>query len=130
MSESKLKVYFDGACHLCSREIAHYKKIDTASKLELVDISAKDFDAGREGLSAVNVNKYMHVRNSKGEIKTGVEAFLEIWSVFPQYNLIGKLVRNPLVRPFVNIGYHTFAALRPFLPKRKISDSCSIGAKK
>jgi len=35
-----LTVYFDGACPLCRREIAHYRSRDRAARIAFLDIAA------------------------------------------------------------------------------------------
>lgn len=40
----KLTIFYDGACHLCAREIDHYKKVDTTNKILYLDIAKKSFD--------------------------------------------------------------------------------------
>jgi predicted DCC family thiol-disulfide oxidoreductase YuxK len=116
----KTIIYYDGACHLCSREMAHYRIIDLAGDLEFVDIAAPHFDAGAEGLNAKRVNQEMHVRNAKGELHTGVAALIEIWKVLPAYQKWVPVASNPFILPILKVGYFAFARVRPYLPKRTI----------
>lgn len=126
MNDPRLSVYFDGACHLCSREIEHYRKRDPQGRIHFVDISAPGFDAAAQGLDPVRVQKVMHVRLPSGELATGVQAFVEIWKALPEFARLAKLAQSPLVRPFLNGGYAMFAVIRPFLPRRKV-DRCTDG---
>ncbi|MCB0327192.1 MAG: DUF393 domain-containing protein [Bdellovibrionales bacterium] len=112
-------LFFDGACHLCSREIRHYKKIDDASILSFVDISDPSFDASAYGLDSKRVHKLMHLRTPTGDIKIGVDAFIEIWKQFDRYKNLARFVSFPLIKFFAQIGYRVFAVLRPLLPKKK-----------
>jgi predicted DCC family thiol-disulfide oxidoreductase YuxK len=123
-----LSVYFDGACILCSREIEHYRKVDRAGALRLVDISDPQFRAETEGLDPVRVQKVMHVRREDGSFVTGVEAFREIWARIPRYRWAAGLSRLPGVRQGLDLGYFCFATVRPWLPKRKRdSAACESG---
>jgi predicted DCC family thiol-disulfide oxidoreductase YuxK len=118
-----LTIYFDGACHLCSREIEHYRRKDRKGEIRFVDISLPDFSAAAEGLDPIRVQQVMHVRTRDGRILTAVDAFLEIWKVIPGMQFLQRIASLRILRPFLDFGYHTFARLRPYLPKRK---NCSV----
>lgn len=132
MTAKPLTVYYDGACHLCSREIEHYRKLDPAHRLRFVDISDLRFSAEAEGLDARAIRKEMHVRLPSGELAVGVPAFIAIWEALPGrgFELLAKAARLPLVNPLLRGGYQIFAAIRPLLPKRQrvacADGSCAI----
>ena len=121
-TEEKLTVYYDGACHLCSREIDHYRSTDDKCRLDLVDISQPGFDAEAAGLDPDNVEKVFHVKDGDGNIITGVDAFQKIWQTIDTFPLLSKLADNRLSRKGMDMGYNIFAKLRPLLPKKKIKD--------
>jgi predicted DCC family thiol-disulfide oxidoreductase YuxK len=127
MTNHLLTVYYDGACHLCSREIEHYRKRDTQGRLKLVDISAPGFVAEAVGLDRVQVQKVMHVRLADGSLVTGLQAFIAIWGVLPGMGRLAKVAQQPLINPLLRGGYLAFAALRPYLPKRKRTE-CADGS--
>lgn len=120
----KIKVFYDGLCSLCSREIKHYSKQDGCDKIEFIDITTEGFKPIEEGLDPYKVNKYMHAKDQQGEVKVKVEAFRLIWSVLPKYSWLVKYTRLPLVRQLLDFGYEFFALARPYLPKLKRS-TCS-----
>jgi len=122
----ELSVYYDGACHLCSREIEHYMKKETGGRVRYVDIAAPGFNAAAEGLDRERVQREMHVKLASGEIKTAVQAFVHLWQVLPGYGWAAKLASNPVILPVLSAGYHVFARLRPYLPKRH-RDACDNG---
>lgn len=119
------KVYFDSLCHLCSREIEHYRRRRGSESLDFIDITRPDFDAAGEGLDPSIVHQQMYVKLHDGSIKTGVDAFIAIWQQLPRYQWAAKVGRMWLVRPALDLGYKLFARLRPFLPRRKASCSNS-----
>lgn len=125
----KMKVYFDGACHLCSREVEYYRSKDKLQRLEFIDITEPSFSAEAEGLDAKRVNQIMHLRDTSGKIHLGVDAFIQIWNALPGYGIYSKLAGIPVVNRALKVGYTIFAALRPYLPKRKknlcATDHCS-----
>lgn len=123
ISEAPLVIFFDGLCPLCSREIEHYRHQAGSEMLKFVDITEADFDAKKEGLDPLQVHKLMHVRTPEGHLKTGVDSFIAIWQRLPKYNWLADFAKKTWVRPFLDLGYHSFAAIRPYLP-RKTRDNC------
>ncbi len=123
---SELTVYYDGACHLCSREIAHYQKKDKLQRIEFMDISKPSFDAQREGLDPLQVNRVMHARLANGECQTGIDAFIAIWQTLPGYGWMAYLAKHSGVHWLLSVIYKGFAKIRPWLPKRKAVE-CATG---
>jgi predicted DCC family thiol-disulfide oxidoreductase YuxK len=120
-----LTVYFDGLCRVCDAEISVYKKSAGAEKIRFMDITAKDFDAGREGVDPFAVHKVMHAKRADGSLATRVEAFIEIWKVLPKYQWLAKVASASALRPLLNVGYEGFARIRPWLPKKQRAQDCS-----
>jgi predicted DCC family thiol-disulfide oxidoreductase YuxK len=124
MKAPKLKIYYDGLCHLCSMEIVHYRKQPGSESLEFIDITSKGFDANREGVDSQRVNKEMHVRRQDGSLAIGVDAFVAIWEVLPRYRWAARMARLGIVNLAMRAGYTVFAEIRPYLPKR--AESCDL----
>ena len=126
----ELTVYYDGLCHLCSREIEFYQKHQYGDKIQWIDISSSTFDANAAGLDSNALNFYLHARLPSGEVLQGVDSFIEIWKVLKVSPLIIGFVEAVWVKPFLKAGYHAFALLRPYLPKKKReeceSDQCDL----
>lgn len=119
-----LTVFYDGACHLCSREIDQYRRKDVRGQIEFIDIAAKGFDAHAWRVDPVRVNQVMHARDKTGETFTEVAAFAAIWRALGWQRLAGVAL-SPYVLPFLTLAYRLFArGIRPYLPKRKV-DQCS-----
>ncbi|MEN9723608.1 MAG: hypothetical protein RJB38_1594 [Pseudomonadota bacterium] len=119
------RVYFDGKCVLCSREIEFYRKQSGAEALEWVDISYPGFDAKAEGLDPLTVMRVFHVRNELGELVTGVDGFIEIWKRLPALSLWVKGSKLPGARTLMKWGYQVFIRVRPWLPRRE--EDCPDG---
>ena len=115
----KAKVYYDGLCPLCSREIEHYRHREGAESLQFIDITASDFDALREGLDPYRIHREMHVRAKDGSLKTGVDGFIEIWRHLPRYNWAARAAQIKPLKIILDLGYWIFARIRPLLPRRK-----------
>jgi predicted DCC family thiol-disulfide oxidoreductase YuxK len=131
-----IQVFFDGACVVCSREIAHYVRMDQEQRLIPIDISHSDFDPKPYGITLDDFMYELHVIDQRGRVYRGVEGFWAIWQAFPSstaLGLLGSLITLPLVNPLARLSYKVFARLRPFLPKHKDlceSGTCRIGKRK
>jgi predicted DCC family thiol-disulfide oxidoreductase YuxK len=115
---ANISIFFDGLCPLCSREIDHYRKQSGSENLNFVDITNSAFSAESEGLDPHEVHKVMHIKRANGEVQTGVDAFIAIWDMLPRYKWLSRNAKQPIVRPFLDIGYHAFALIRPYLPRK------------
>jgi predicted DCC family thiol-disulfide oxidoreductase YuxK len=112
-------IYYDGLCLLCSREIEHYRKQKGSDRFQFIDITSPGFDAGLYGLDPFKVHRVMHVRDTSGNLKTGVEAFRAIWKELPRYQFLYRLTDNKIAGALMQIGYSGFAQIRPYLPRKK-----------
>jgi len=122
MNSALLTIFYDGLCPLCSREIILYRKKDTQNKINFVDITLPGFSAEKEGLDPVAVIKIFHVKTADGAILTRVEAFAAIWKILPGFGTLTWLAEKPLLLLLMNAGYEVFAAVRPYLPRKKTQD--------
>ena len=124
----QLRIFYDGACHLCYREVKAYKKKDYSNLLLLVDISSNEFDANNYGLDNHLVNIHMHSMSEDGKIYKGIDTFIEIWKRVPPYNKLIPIFENSALRPLFDSGYNIFAKfIRPNLPKRDCENGqCQI----
>ena len=125
----RLTIYYDGLCHLCSREINHYRSNAGAAKVSFVDTTSVGFDPRKEGLDPREINKTMHVKRSDGKIFQGVEAFIEIWHVLTGYAWLAQLFSLPIVKYPAKLGYGIFSRIRPLLPRRSRA-SCDLKGQK
>jgi predicted DCC family thiol-disulfide oxidoreductase YuxK len=88
-----LTVFFDGACPLCRREIAHYSRRDRASRIAFVDIAADPTPLARIGVTQAEALAAMHARRADGTLLRGAAAFVALWEEIPGWRLAARLVR-------------------------------------
>jgi hypothetical protein len=53
------------------------------------------------------------------EWKVGLDAFIAIWQRVPGFSWLARLAQIPGIYFAMNVGYHLFARVRPWLPRRK-----------
>jgi len=132
MSANKLKVFFDGSCRVCAREMEYYRQRDQLHALEFIDITDTRFAARQHGRSLEQFMARLHVQESDGAFRTGIDAFAAIWKRLPgeHLGLLAAVVQLPGIHLLASLGYEGFARLRPWLPKQAggcEDDSCGWG---
>jgi predicted DCC family thiol-disulfide oxidoreductase YuxK len=111
-SNTRPTVFFDGACPLCRREIAHYRRIDRAQRLRWVDAATEAETLAAHGLDLDRAMAELHVLDGNGGWHRGVDAFLVIWSRLPAYRWLARLVSSLGLRAPLGFVYRYFAAWR------------------
>ena len=104
-----IKVFYDGKCGMCSREIRHYMKISPRETFIWRDIANKP-----EHLKEINVSqsyalKRLHVIDEDGKIQIGVDACIAIWSKIPRWRLLAFLCAMPGIKFTLGVLYNKFA---------------------
>lgn len=131
MTSQNIKVYYDGLCHFCSREIDHYKKLKGAENLQFIDITNAAFDPVAENLDPHEVHKSLHVRDVKGQLHVGVDAFIRIWSELAGFKRLVPIAKARPVYAVLKFFYAGFAKIRPLLPRKSCDTSpyCEVHSK-
>jgi len=109
MSNSPLTVLYDGGCPLCSREIAHYRRLDRTERIRWVDITQPEADLDAYRVTQREAMAVFHVVDRSGEIHKGIYGFLALWDEFPRYRWLAKLFRALHLIPLLEWGYGRFA---------------------
>lgn len=123
-------VYYDGACPLCSAEIATYRRRRGAERLAWIDVSA-DADAGQlcGDLTREQALARFHVRDRTGRLVSGGAAFAVLWSELPAFAWLGRLFRLRLPARLLDVAYDAFLKRRSAfqrLSKRRLAGFSSI----
>lgn len=108
-----LTVYYDGACPVCSREIAVYQRQPGAKACAWVDASRCEAAALGPDLDPARALARMHVRRSDGTLVQGAAAFAEMWKAFPATRRLGRLASWAPVTWVLDQAYSLFLVLRP-----------------
>ena len=124
VNQPVIKVYFDGLCKVCRKEIDHYRKQRGADHIEFIDICHPSFSATDQALDPKQIHRIMHVRRQDGSLATRVDAFIEIWCLLPRYHWLAKLAKKKFVKSALELGYTFFTFLRPYLPRSASADDC------
>jgi len=114
-------VFYDGGCPLCSREIAHYRRLDHNANLRWVDITRDREALGAYGLDLETAMQRFHVLDARGHWKAGAWGFDEMWAHLPRYRWLSKFLRLTRALPLLDRLYALFARWRRH---RRCSDRC------
>lgn len=123
--DRKPVVFFDGECPMCRREIAHYRRLRGADRLNWIDVSHDDRALASYGLDRAAAMARFHVRDAAGDWQTGAYGFAELWSQLPAYGWLAWLVRRLHLLPLLDRGYAGFARWR--LRRRCAAGICHPG---
>jgi len=108
-------VFFDGACPLCEREIAFYRKRKNADAIDWVDVSQCAAYEVAPGLSKADAMARFHVIGADGKLVSGGDAFRELWHVLPAFRMWSRVFQGRALSWMLNKAYDIFLNVRPAL---------------
>ncbi|WP_298303761.1 thiol-disulfide oxidoreductase DCC family protein [uncultured Erythrobacter sp.] len=111
----RVKVWFDGACPMCIREIALMKRLDRKGAIDFVDVST-DCDPTCP-IDQTELLSRFHAEEN-GRVLSGAAAFAAMWRAIPLLRPIGVLARNRVVLAVLERLYRLFLRVRPYIQKR------------
>jgi len=112
-----LTVFYDGACPLCSREIAWYRRRQASQTIAWVDLRQCLPQALPQGLSCEVALARFHVVEAEGRKLSGAAAFTRLWLCYPGLAGFARLAGAPVIANLLEWGYHRFLPLRPTLAR-------------
>lgn len=116
-----VRVYFDGACSLCSREISMLRRLDKQERISFVDIAAPDFDPRTTGLTYAELMDRIHGMLPSGDRIEGVEVFRRLYTAVG-FGWLVALTRIPGISHLLDWAYLKFAKNRLRLTGRCDAD--------
>ena len=114
MQSPPLKVWYDGACPLCLREIALMRRLDRRGAITFVDVAAGSDPSCPVDRTALLAR--FHAEEN-GTIVSGAAAFAAMWRAIPLLRPLGLLARNQIVLRALEAAYLRFLTIRPRLQR-------------
>lgn len=105
-------LYFDGACPVCSREIAMYQRQPGADGVEWVDVSQCDARTLGPDLDRDAALARLHLRRADGSLVSGAQAFVGLWSALPRWAPLARIAGLRPVLWVLERGYRGFLVIR------------------
>lgn len=123
MASTRPRVFYDGECPLCRREINHYRRLDRESRLDWIDITQRSDELARHGLSYEKAMARFHVLDFDGKWQTGAHGFAVLWSHLPYFRWLAWVTRRLRLLSPLDFLYRHFARWRA--RRRCAGDLCS-----
>ncbi len=111
---SQIKVWYDGACPLCLREIALMRRLDRRGAISFVDVAT-----GADPSCPIDRAQLLarfHAEEN-GVVHSGAAAFAAMWRAIPLLRPLGLLARNGAVLRLLEAAYLQFLKVRPRLQR-------------
>lgn len=124
--DDTLTVWYDGACPLCRREMAHAQGLarrQPGSALCFVDLSGPADPAGAANAPALGEAERarllarFHLQRADGTRLDGAAAFVALWARLPGWRWLARLARLPGMLGLMERAYDGFLWLRPALQR-------------
>lgn len=119
--DEPLRMFHDGACPLCTLEVAHYRKLDREGKISFIDATCADKDVSAQlvsaGLTQAVALRRLHVVLPDGRIVSGARAFVALWRVLPRWRRIAPIAGAPPIIWILEGLYRLFLPIRPLLAR-------------
>lgn len=112
-----MTMHYDGACPICSKEVATYRKLDRKNAIRWHDVSVNNGDLGLDCVSQTDALTILHARLPDGQVVTGVDAFIAVWERLPGCRTFARLARWRPVRWMLATGYEWYAPRRKRLTR-------------
>jgi predicted DCC family thiol-disulfide oxidoreductase YuxK len=109
-----VKVWFDGACPLCLREIALMRRLDKRGAITFIDV-AQGADPCCPIDRAALLARF-HAEEH-GVVHSGAAAFAAMWRAIPLLRPVGLAARNGTVLRMLEAAYLQFLKIRPRLQR-------------
>ena len=126
----EIRILYDGACPLCSREIRFLERRDrNRGRIRFEDIARPGFDPMVYGRDVQQLMARIHGVLPDGSVIEGVEVFRRAYAAVGLGWLVAP-TRWPSVRRVADLAYRSFAANRLRWTGREsvcADGSCSIG---
>jgi len=110
--KNKTTVFYDGACPLCSREIAHYRQCSGSDDVNWLDISQSKEQLAAYDIDYDSAMKRFHVMSGDGTYHTGAHGFVYLWSMLKPYKALSAFIRFLRLGSLLDWFYVRFAAWR------------------
>lgn len=110
----RLTVWFDGACPLCIREVALFRRLDKRRAIHFEDVSSEDASCP---IDRAELLAQFHAQEKDQSIVSGAAAFAAMWRAIPMLRPLGEAARLPAVLWVLERLYVVFLRIRPRLQK-------------
>ena len=114
-----IRVFYDGACPLCRREIGWYQGKRGAERIEWVNVAGGADVRVPKGLTREDLMLRFTVQRRDGVTARGAAGFVAVWRALPGAARIARVADNPVVIGIGEILYRLILKVRPLWQPRQ-----------
>ena len=106
------KIYYDGNCPICSKEISFYKKNISNKSFDWININnclLSDYEAN---LDFQKTKERFHIITLENEVLIGVDAFIYLWKHIPKLRYFSFIAKFPGIYHILFFFYEIFLFFR------------------
>ena len=119
----KPRIFYDGGCGLCQKEIYHYQSLDKDGAIEWVDIFKNPQTLHVHSIEYMDAMAVLHGINKNGEIIKGVGNFISIWQNIDRYQWLAACILRLRLTGVLQWCYMHFAKWRF---KKRMGQACIL----
>jgi predicted DCC family thiol-disulfide oxidoreductase YuxK len=112
MTSQTVTVWYDGACPLCEREIALFRRLDRKGRISFIDVSSPETSCP---IDRSTLLERFHASENGQPLVSGAAAFAAMWRAIPWLRPIGEMARHPIILAGIEAIYRQFLKVRPRL---------------
>ena len=98
------KVLYNDECPVCSWEINHYADYARKNGLPIRFDDLNTDARGAWGIDADTAARRLYVLH-KGELLSGIPAFIVLWDQMPRYKWLARVVNLPVIKQLAGLAY-------------------------
>mgnify|MGYP006130719009 CR=1 FL=1 len=103
-----IRVFYDGKCSICSKEINYYRRISSPGVFDWQDINILNHEFKKTGIKVSDALKILHVIDTNKKLYLGVDAFIIIWNNLGYWKILARVLSIRIIRNIANIAYKLF----------------------
>jgi predicted DCC family thiol-disulfide oxidoreductase YuxK len=105
--ETRITVYYDGACPRCVRDRARYERLagEAAAEACWVDITGRDAELAARGIDPQAALRELHVADAEGRIHRELDAYIVLMARVPLLRPLAWLLGLPGLRTLLSQLY-------------------------
>jgi predicted DCC family thiol-disulfide oxidoreductase YuxK len=124
MTRNTLRILYNGACPICSREVGLYARQAARSGADIVFDDLNRVDLTPWGVTPDQARRRLHALDGTTRLD-GVAAFRALWARLPGWRVLARAVGLPGVRQVTEMVYDRIAA--PWLYRRSCrAQTCRV----
>jgi predicted DCC family thiol-disulfide oxidoreductase YuxK len=101
---NQTSVLYNANCPVCNFEIGHYAQYAGQAGLPIRFDDLNSDARAQWGIDADTAARRLYVLH-KGQLTSGIPAFLVLWAQMPRYKWLARVVGLPVIRHIASAGY-------------------------